>query len=145
MSMSRVEGWEARLAEFIARGRTKPFQWGSWDCCSMPFEAVELITGVDPWAKLRGRYKTELGALRILKNFAGGGVVEMVEKIMADLGAPEVKIPFARRGDLCLLVGDPAGFGATLGVCLGRDVAVVTLDGLRFLPLTRVSRVWGMG
>ena len=111
----------------------------------MPFEAVEIITGVDPWAELRGRYTTERGALRILKKFAGGGVIEMAEKITTDLGAPEVMPPFARRGDIGLIVSGFVGFGASLGVCLGGDVAVVTPDGLRFLSRGSMSRVWLMG
>ena len=104
MSLTRLEGWESRLAAYIDAARSQAFVWGGFDCCTMPFDVVAGITGVDPWAAFRGEYETELGALRILKNFSGGGVVEMAEQITADLGAPEVSQSFARRGDLGLML-----------------------------------------
>ncbi len=148
MSLHRIEGWEGRLADFVAQARALPFQWAVFDCCSMPCQAVQIITGVDPLAELRGRYQTELGALRILRRFAGGGVTEMIEKITENLDVPEVEPPFARRGDIVLyddlaLVQGP--FNAALGLCLGRDVAVVELEGLRLWPLARASRAWAFG
>ena len=145
MAISRVEGWEGRLAAFVAQARSRPHQWGVFDCCLAPCDGVREITGVDPATALRGRYKTERGALLALRRFAGGGLVETVEKIAADLGAPEVGTGFASRGDV-VLVTDPAvsraDFGGFLGLCLGRDVAVMTLEGLRLWPLEPDWRVW---
>lgn len=148
MSLRRIEGWERRLADFVSQARSRVFQYGSWDCCLMPCAAVEAMTGVDPAAALRGRYKTERGALGALRRFAGGGLTETVEKIAADLGAVEVALSFARRGDM-VLFDDPAlvqrPFDAALGLCLGREVAVMELDGLRLWPLARARRAWAVG
>ena len=145
MAISRVEGWEGRLAAFVAQAATRPFKWGAWDCCLMPCDGVREITGVDPAEALRGRYSTEIGAVRALRRFSGGGLTETVEKIAANLGAPEVGTGFAGRGDV-VLVTDPAlvrpVFGGFLGLCLGRDVAVMTPEGLRLWPLARDWRVW---
>jgi hypothetical protein len=148
MSLRRIEGWEGRLAEFVTQARSRPFLTGEFDCCLMPCDAVEMMTGVDPAAALRGRFKTERGALRVLKRFAGGGITEVAEKIAAELGAPEVPIRFARRGDIVLVL-DPvfvrAPWDALLGLCLGRQVAVMAPEGLRLTPMHDLNRAWAVG
>ena len=145
MSLKRIEGWEGRLADFVAQACSQTFVWGAFDCCLMPCDGVREITGSDPAASLRGLYKTERGALRALRRFSGAGLTEAAEKIAADLGAPEVGLGFAGRGDV-VLVTDPAlvrpVFGGFLGLCLGRDVAVMTPEGLRFWSLAPGMRVW---
>ena len=148
MSLRRHEGWEGRLAVFVAQARSMPFQYGSHDCCLMVCDGVLAITGVDPLAKERGRYKTMRGARSTLRRFAGGGVIKLAEKIAADFGAPEVPLSFARRGDICLIT-DPelveTGFDAMLAICLGREVGIAQADGLRLLPLARAARAWRVG
>ncbi len=148
MTLRRLEGWEHRLADFVDEARSRPFQWGEFDCCLMPCDGVLAITGVDPAAKLRGRYRTLRGAQAALIRFARGGLVEAAEKIAADLAAPEVDLSFARRGDICLLT-DPelveTGFDAMLAICLGREVGIAQAGGLRLLPLARAARAWEVG
>ncbi len=140
----RVEGWESRLAEFAKAASGRPFQYGSFDCCSMPCEAASKITGIDPWVHFRGRYKTERGAARVIRR--AGGFVQMIENIMTEY--PEVPVSFARRGDI-LLVADAEivepGFDAMLALCLGHDMGFVSRDGFRLLPFNRASRAWRVG
>ena len=148
MTLRRREGWEHRLADFVVSARSTPFQWGEFDCCLMPCDAVVEIVGVDPAKELRGRYTTMRGARLALRRFAGGGLIEAVEKIAADLGAPEVAPSFARRGDICLIT-NPAlvetGLDAMLAICLGRVVGIAQVDGLRLLPLASSARAWRVG
>ena len=149
-SLRRIEGWEGRLADFVAQAVTRPFLWGDFDCCLMPCEAVQVITGADPAGPLRGRYRTARGALRVLKGYGGGGLVEAAEKIAAGLEAPEVPVNFARRGDVLLITGDLAaeapGFDALLGLCLGREAAFMMDPGLRFIDLQAIeARAWAVG
>ncbi len=72
-------------------------------------------------------------------------MIEAVEKIAADLDAPEIATGFASRGDV-VLITDPAllrpGFDGFMGLCLGRDVAVMTPEGLKLWPLAPGMRVW---
>lgn len=159
-----MEGWEGRLAGFVSQARTRPFQWGVFDCCLMPCDAVVEIAGVDPAAALRGRYTTRLGAIRALKRFVGPpacakpglrygegrnakkwGLTEAAKKIAATLGAPEVSVRLAQRGDICLITDREivtGGLDAVLGVCLGEFAGVMGPDGLRLLPMSRVARAW---
>lgn len=145
--MCRREGWERRLADFVVSAQRRVFQWGEFDCCSMPCEAALEIGGVDPWSHFRGRYKSDRGAAAII--LRAGGFVKLIEKIMSDVSAPEVAVSFARRGDI-LLVTDTEivepGFDAMLAVCLGHDMGFVTRDrGFCLLPVTRAARAWGVG
>ena len=142
---ARREGWERQLAEFVVSAQHRAFQWGEFDCCSMPCEAALKITGVDPLAHFRGRYKTERGATRVI--LSAGGFVPMIEEIMSDY--PEVPVSFARRSDI-LLVTDAEivepGFDAMLALCLGHDMGFVSRDrGFRLLPFSRASRAWRVG
>lgn len=145
--MSRREGWEHQLADFVVSARSRVFQYGSFDCCSMPCAAALEIVGVDPLAPFRGRYKSERGAVRIIRG--AGGFVQLIEKIMSDVSAPEIAVNFARRGDI-LLVTDTEivepGFDAMLALCLGRDMGFVSRDrGFCLLPTARAARAWGVG
>ncbi len=145
MGLTRIEGWEGRLAAFVAQAANTPFQWGLVDCCLTPCDGVKEITGHDPAAALRGRYKTERGAMLALRRFAGGGLIAAVEKIAADLGAPEIGTGFASRGDVVLVTDQDLirpGFDGFMGLCLGRDVAVMTPEGLKMWPLAPGMRVW---
>lgn len=145
MTLTRREGWEHSLADFVDQARVRPFLWGEFDCCSMPCEAALNIVGVDPWSKFRGRYKTERGAARVIRR--AGGFVRLIEKIMS--GYLEVPVSFARRGDILLVIDaeivEP-GFDAMLALCLGHQMAFVSRDrGFRLLPFNRAARAWRIG
>lgn len=120
----------------------------------MPCDAALEITGADPAAGLRGRYKTARGALRVLKGFAGPDAPDILagaaEKIAQTLGAPEVDKNFARRGDILLVTGGALeiapGFDSVLGLCLGREAAVMTAEGMRLIAMDAlISRAWAVG
>src|SRR5690606_16299333 len=109
----RVEGWEAALYGYIAAARRRPFEWGKFDCCLFAADVIRALTGLDPAADLRGRYRTALGAKRIV-NREGGSLAALAERRFAPLGIAPLKGPkFARRGDILLLQvpGIMRGFG----------------------------------
>ena len=63
------------IAEYIARSRATPFEWGCCDCCTWPADYVLERRGVDPMADLRGAYATAFGARRF--KIEGGGIAHM--------------------------------------------------------------------
>ncbi|RVB25587.1 hypothetical protein EN918_26755, partial [Mesorhizobium sp. M7A.F.Ca.CA.004.05.1.1] len=88
-------------------------------------DAVEAITGTDPAADIRGKYKTEAGAARILRK-RGFGDVEMA---LASLFPPVGRL-MAQRGDIGVVERNGvlcAGFITDLGF------AVKTESGLSFV------------
>lgn len=61
----------ASLREYLAECSRRPFQWGTFDCCTFAADWIFTNTGWDPMADLRGRYSSEFGALRLIRE-AGG-------------------------------------------------------------------------
>lgn len=91
--MNRLPDWRTRLHRYLAGCAKRPLAWGRWDCALHAADAVEVMTGVDLAADMRGRYTTAIGAQRALKRLGYADVVELAE---AHLTAS----PRAREGDI---------------------------------------------
>lgn len=98
------------------------------------------MTGVDPGAWFRNRYRSAFAARWALKAFAGAGLPEVVEKLARRFDKAEVAPLQAGRGDLCL-AGSFDGISG-LGICLGPRAAFMTPSGLVFVPMKRIARAW---
>lgn len=59
------------LADFFKRAQVEPFVWGENDCALWVGSYIREVTGYDPASSLRGRYKTALGCMRLLKRHGG--------------------------------------------------------------------------
>ncbi|MBC2731386.1 hypothetical protein [Thiobacillus sp.] len=132
--MTRVETWPQVLAEFLADA-DRPFEWGTWDCGLMAANCVQAMTGVDIAAEFRGRYKTAKGARRVMR----GAMGEMMTRVAATYGMPEIDIRLAQRGDMVMI---ETPLGEALGICTGPTVACTGPDGLVFRPMSRALRAW---
>lgn len=138
--MARVAHWETRLSDWAVQAAHRPFSWKDQaDCCLTACDAIRAITGVDPAAWFRGKYKTRTGAYGCLKRFAGGGLVETVEKITQENNWPEIPVLTARRGDVGII---PTDDGEALAICLGARWAAQGADGLVYVPLKTGLRAW---
>ena len=141
--MSKTEGWEPRLAAFVEEKRGATLAWGQLDCCLLAADWVAVATGVDPVPEFRGGYKTGRGALPVLKRFAGGGVLAAAEKVAMRIGAEEVPVARAQRGDVMAFPADPAGgFDHGLGVCIGALSLVFGLEKVEAAPTAKAARAW---
>ncbi len=137
--MDRRPDWQPRLDAALRAAAARPFAWGRHDCALFACDCIAAMTGEDPAARFRGRYRTARGAARALRRIGGarnlGGLATRV------LGAP-FPPAFARRGDLAEV---EAGAGPALGVVLGRTVALVAPEGLVRVRLDRARRAWRVG
>lgn len=140
----RLPDWEERLADFIAAGQTRAFEWGAWDCVLMATACAAAITGEDKAAAFRGAYTTRRGAARILRTLGQGTLLRTVNHNFAP------KSPaYARRGDLIWHRG-------AVGVCIGKAAAFITdparmdaigaprLGNFVLLPRADWQRAWGV-
>ena len=94
--MARIDNWPRTLNALIEERRAASFAWGAHDCCLFAADGVRATTGADPAADLRGRYRTALGAARLIRRrFAGD-----IEAIPSALGFAEIPPALARRGDV---------------------------------------------
>lgn len=67
---------EPVLTAFL-RGAAAPFKWGVSDCLTLPANWIAYQGHDDPMGPWRGRYRTYLGAKRIMN--AHGGMVGLFE------------------------------------------------------------------
>lgn len=112
--------WATRLPEALRAAMSRPFSWGEHDCCLFAADCVIAVCGVDIAEKVRGRYKTKSGALRVLKTEFGNleyGLSGFFVEITPDK---------ASRGDIVMFDGDD---GKTLGVLWGSKLWAVTENG----------------
>lgn len=134
--MTRRADWPERVVAVLDTVRDAPFAFGTSDCFTLAMDVVEAITGLDPWAGERGRYRSGRGAARRLRVAGFGSITDL----LATIGR-EIAPAFAGRGDL----------GVTTGAD-GSD-AIVVCDGTRWVgraegigtvvrPRDGVRRVW---
>lgn len=141
--MHRLEDWSLRMEAAIDAARTIPFGYrpGRNHCCKFTGDVVLEMTGRDPIAWFRGRYKTEKGAYLALLQFAGGGLAEAMERIAAEFPLEEIRPTHAQRGDAVMFEMEPGNPG--LGICVGhRLVSVLPDTGLGFVAMSAALRAW---
>lgn len=127
---TRCANWPEALAAYIDCKRNEPFAWGVNDCCLFGADWIQLCTGLDPAATLRGTYDSALSGVRVLENH--GGLIGTIETHIEPLGFKAISQGFAARGDIAVR---DCGNGDTMGVVLGSNAAFVGKDGLEFANL----------
>lgn len=130
----RRADWEQCLADYLGGMRGAVFSWGQCDCALFAAGAVAAMTGTDPAAGVRGRYKSSRGAARVLHRDGAASLADWVGARFQPIGTG-----FARRGDLVMA-------GGSLGICLGREAVFVgaedAREGLVRLPLREWEHAW---
>lgn len=131
--MRRVD-WERRLSAFIRNSGS--FEWGRSDCALFVASGVEEMTGKDPAASVRGKYKSEVGALRAHRGKLGDFAGALLESV----GCSEVPPLKARRGDV---VAFDSVLGETLGlVDLNGEIVAMGHEGPVRLKYGQHHRAW---
>lgn len=135
--MTRLPDWEDRLHAYLLTRTGLAHVFGTNDCCLFGADEVEAITGEDIAAEFRGRYTTELGAVRALRRYGAGSIAATI-----DTKLPRVESAFARRGDLAM-VND------IVGIVIGADAIFISdVDGVsEFVrhPRADWSAAWSVG
>jgi hypothetical protein len=76
------------LGEYLKRATRTPWVWGQHDCCSFIADWSIECGHPDPMQFMRGRYRTERGALLAIRR--NRGLVVLVEHGMKSAGIPKV-------------------------------------------------------
>ncbi len=145
--MVRPPDWQSRMASALAERRKASFVWGHHDCVAFASCIAEAICGIDFMSAFHGRYKTKIGAYRILKKYAGGGLEEGTVKLAAEFGLLEIVPRMAQRGDI-VLAEIPIGAYEdnvtvdSIGVCLGERIAFAGPQGFVQIPIVKARRAW---
>ncbi|MBN6350438.1 hypothetical protein JZM10_03020 [Providencia rettgeri] len=113
--------WTIQLPETLGAAMSRPFSWGEHDCCLFAADCALAVCGIDIAEKVRGRYKTKSGAMRVLKSEFGD-----LESGLSSFFI-EIEPTKATRGDIVMFNGDE---GKTLGVLWAGKVWSVTERGV---------------
>ena len=136
MGVTRVSDWVARLAHAVEAARGVPFQWGRLDCLTWAFDIRAAITGkpslADQW---RGRYRTEKGALRMIRRF---GHADLRAGLRAELGEPLPSPKLAQRGDIAIT----RDAFPVVAVVVGAMATAPGPDGPLSFPLRDAEMAW---
>jgi hypothetical protein len=121
------------LQEFLRESAKKKFDWVSCNCGFWVCEWIKLVTGNDPVADIRGRFKT---ASRFRRHVNDTGGNEAFSRSIAErAGLVETNNP--NIGDVGLVA---TGDGATMAIKLDADKwACKTLDGIAIAPFGQIA------
>jgi len=131
----RLNDWPERLDNLLRAAQAQPFQWGRHDCVTFAADVCVAMTGADPLAGLRGKWRTERGAAKLLGE--RGGLRAAVCGVMGETIEPA----FATTGDIALI--DNGGREA-LAMCNGATVIGPGAEGLSVQAGATVLAVWGV-
>lgn len=145
MALTRLPYWDTRfLHSYLIAHANDPFRWGSNDCCMFAANAIQSFTNVDIASDFRGRYTTQLGALRLIQSVTSTGTtpVDAVAYCANRNGMVPYAYPLqAQRGDLVVLTNGADVIGGIVDIN-GRHVISVATTGLVRLPITKIVRAW---
>ncbi len=136
--MKKKLTWEIDFIRFIDSIRSKPFQWGLWDCCQMCGEAVKSITGHNPVIDAFGKYGNKTGALKAIKIHWQRNLLDTLKDVLG----PALPIHNAMRGDVVYTVRDD---GPVIGMCMGQQSVFVEPEGLIEYPTLKLMKVFKIG
>lgn len=135
---NRYEDWPIRLQNLLDEAREQEFDWGRHDCCQWAGRVIETLTGTNPIAHLRGRYRTPLGSRRVMKRQYG--TTDLHEALTQVLGQP-VSGLLAQRGDIVTALRDGVTVVGVVDLS-GEKIAAVGWYGLEYIPLTAATAAW---
>ena len=134
----RFTNWRTALNDYVHAVMPKPFVWGQHDCATFAAGAVLAMTGVDPAEKYRGRYKTLIGGLRLLRKDGFDNHAELAASQFE-----EIHPSHAAVGDIAAVRIDDSALWA-LGVVNGPRIFVLRPDasGLGTVDLLTAERAF---
>jgi len=136
--MNRFEVVSRIVREHLAA----PYAYGvglsiGGDCFAMGLAVAHALTDVDHGESYRGRYKTKVGAAKIVHRRGGGSLAGLLRQHFTDTAPAQ-----ARVGDLAVVL---APDGEHVAVCMGRDFVVKTEHGRRDFGVTDCIAAFRVG
>lgn len=128
----RVQNWPELLNEYIDISYHLKFEWGVNDCALWVGQYLEKVKVTNKCSLYLKKYKTDLGAKRILKKNG----YDSLEQLMDDNFTRRKNINFSSRGDVVY-------YQEALGLCNGINSFFLTeKDGLIAIPTLSCDIAW---
>lgn len=145
--MRRHPQWRKRLEHMIDQVERNPFDYGPDDCGpGWAGAAIVAVLDRDVAAPFRGRYRTALGALRLMRKSGHNNLADLLRALLLEATGDDCEIhpANARLGDL-MAVPDETGFRFLLGICNGERILVRRPEGKGTMERTAATRAWRLG
>lgn len=135
--MKRQPGWRAALAAEVERHRRMELVPGQHDCALFAADCVKAMTGEDPAAPFRGRYKTFRGGAMVLRRSGETDLMTFLSRRFQPIMPARAAI-----GDIALVPSPDPDAGVALGVVTGAAITVLAPVGLGVVPLATAIAAW---
>lgn len=137
----RFQDWPNRLTAVIEEYKTIPFVWGESDCMQFAIKAAARLVDYDLVLSFAeaNNYSTENEANQQLTEYFGGTYDGVFDSVFPSCYTRA----FARRGDVCIVDYN----GSTVCGIIdssGRFAVCKGINGLFFVPIKYVTKVWGV-
>lgn len=137
--LDRLPNWQKALVAVASTHVTQDGEWGQTDCLMSVGDAIEAVVGVNPFEQFRGKYSTELGAAKTMRQHDCEDVLEVFAKFVQ---LTEVNRFQVRRGDVAVVIiqGQPhAGYVLNEGVVIRQPTGMITF------PLDDIAKAFQIG
>lgn len=140
--MDRLKDWETRFDRFLNEYSKKEFGWGTADCCIFACDAVEALSGINPYPYFPADYNSEEEAVKAVKGFAyldefGDALIATVELMSEYFGLEEIEPGYLKKGDIVLAHAQPLN-QPVCGVYVGTGkIAFMSKNGLIYVKKER--------
>lgn len=128
----RFDDWEQRLHALTLERLSTPYEWGVNDCALFAADAVLAMTGKDPMAEFRGRYDSQIGALRLISDMGKDSLGDAVATMLDEIEPARLS-----RGDVGLFDGVEGPF---LAIVQGVSAVAPGADGLTHVKTVTALR-----
>ncbi len=146
MTIKRLPNWEVLLRQAEEKRWTQKFVRGQSDCVLTVADMVrEFVENqFDIAARYRGKYNSDLEAMRFVRNECGGDMLAEFRKNFLELDITEINPKLAQRGDVGYVDGgDITNSGACIFVGYG---ALSPADvGFTRVPRSKINAAWRIG
>ena len=129
------------LREFLARAEARRIIYGQWDCCLWLADWGRVLTGTDAAGHLRGRYRTALGAERVLRR--EGGLREVIGRGATLVGMKPLQEPKEGAVGVVRVLSKPGVIREVGAIYNGRRWAVLAPAGILALSCD-AEAMWGL-
>jgi hypothetical protein len=90
----------AALDRALEESLAQPWQWAERDCAHWAANVLRDPLGFDPCEAFRGRYRTALGYVRVLRHDGFASLLEAIEAVAGERGWTEIRPADAAKGDV---------------------------------------------
>lgn len=135
MLPKRDQYWPTAMQNLITDRIDSPFIWGTNDCCLFAADIIKAMTGADIASEWRGAYSSEADLSNLLTSRGFDSFPALIDSIVLTWNIPSIALRFAQRGDAIMF---ESSLGPTLGILADYRVVSIGLDGITFIPLTKI-------